>query len=154
VVVVSGGLWIGVLDLVRWRRNGNTVGVGVEDGVAEAEHDVVGTGATHDGLVEVVVESVLVSEFFEVRSVTLRHVVEGHGSGTFAGAGVGEVARLGGAVAAGADGGFNPGEEVVQTAAGIVFGRIVNVAVGLLPHLEETVDRAIGIGIVRHLGSG
>jgi len=151
VEVVGGGLWVRVLDFVDRRGDGNTAGVGVEDGVAKAEHDVVGTGTAHDGLVEVVADGVLIGELFEVRGVALRHVVEAHGGGAFAGGGVAEGAGLRLAVAAGADGGLNPREEVVQAAAGVVLGGVVGVAVGLLPHLEEAVDGAVGVGVVRHL---
>ena len=114
---------------------------------------MVGAGAAHDGLVKVVIDGVLVGKLFEIRSIALRHVVEGHGGGAFAGCGVVECGGLCGAIAASADGDFDPREEIVQAAAGVVLGGIVNVAVGLLPHLEEAMHRAVGVCVIRHLGA-
>ena len=49
-----------------------------------SEHDVVGAGASIDGLVEVIAHRVLVCETLEVGSVALLDIVEAHGSGSFA----------------------------------------------------------------------
>ena len=48
-------------DVVRWFL-GMAVSVGEEDGIAMAEHDVVGAGAAVDGLVEIVAHRVGVGE--------------------------------------------------------------------------------------------
>ena len=53
-----------------------------------------------------------------------------------------------GAIAAGADGDFNPRKQVVLAAARILFGDVASVAIRLLPHLVEAVHRAVGIIVV------
>src|SRR5882757_130046 len=80
VKVICGRLWVGIFNLIDGRYSRDTVGVRIKDGVAKTEHDVVGAGATHDGLVKVVIDGVFVGKLFEIRSVAFRHIVEGHGS--------------------------------------------------------------------------
>src|SRR5882757_723353 len=80
VEVICGRLWVGIFNLIDGRYSRDTVGVRIKDGVAKTEHDVVGAGATHDGLVKVVIDGVFVGKLFEIRSVAFRHVIETHGS--------------------------------------------------------------------------
>jgi hypothetical protein len=91
-----------------------------------AEHDVVGAGAAIDRLMEVVAHRVLVGEALEVGHVALLHVVEAERRRAFAGGRCrrrilgAEVRRLRGAVGAGADGHFDPGEQAGVATRGII----------------------------------
>ena len=68
------------------RRNCRVaLAVAEPDHVAVAEHDVVGAGATVDGLVEVVAHRIVISELLEVRHVAVLDVIKAHCRGTFAG---------------------------------------------------------------------
>jgi len=133
-----------------------------------SEHDVVGAGASIDGLVEVIAHRVLVCETLEVGSVTLLHVIESESSRPFTGGlcarnavqiVVGEARksiaiggaewRLGSAIRARPDGRSNVGKQCAITTRRIARGRIFQIAIQLLPHLIEAMDRARGISVVR-----
>ena len=125
--------------------------VAVPDRIGEAELDMVGHSAAHHGLMEIVAQRVVIGQALHVRSIAFEHVKELHGSGTFARANeVGRRKKIAGrrAIAAGADGYFNPRKQVVLAAARIFSGRRREVAIRLLPHLVEAVHRAIGIIVV------
>lgn len=128
------------------RRRGGVEAVGVEDAVlceavveevdvARAEHDVVGAGAAHHGLMIVVGQGVFQRELIEDGCIALVHVEERHRR---------------------AHAFFRkPGEsrdhvrvEIGETAAWIVRRRVLDTAIGLLPHLVETVNGVLGIGVV------
>ncbi len=71
------GKRIGIGD-VRRRRVGLAVAVAPEDGVAGAEHHVIGASPTHERLVEVVAHGVFVSELLQNRNISGLHVVKRH----------------------------------------------------------------------------
>src|SRR5579863_1214572 len=139
VPVVGAGRGIGIFDFINYagvwaallyqnvvrRYLGIACTVCKVDGVAVAQHDVVGTGATADGLMEVVAHRVSVSERLEVGSVTLLHVVEAESRGAFTGCrGAGrvlcvEIGRLSQTVGAGADGNFDPREQAAVAGSAI-----------------------------------
>lgn len=102
----------------------------------------------------VVAHGVVIREVFRVRCVSLLHVVKLHGGSTFVGRDLAgsivfaEVRRLGFSVVIRADGHFRPRKEVTQATAGIRRGGMTDIAIELLVHLEETVHRAVGVGIV------
>jgi hypothetical protein len=60
------------------RRQGLAVAVAIVDGIAGSNSNVIRPGAAHDGLVEVIVQGVLVREFLHVGGVALLHVIETH----------------------------------------------------------------------------
>ena len=97
---------------------------------------------------KVVAHRIVVSEIRKVRCVALLHVVEAHRGRAFFSAGVVEAGGLGEAVGAGADRDFNPGKKVAQASAGVPFCRIWHAAIKLLPHLVETVHRAVVVSVV------
>ena len=147
--VVRAGQGIGIGD-VRRRGGGLAVGVAPEDGVAGAEHDVIGASATHEGLVEVIAHGVFVGEPLQNGDVSGAHVVEGHGIAAAVivkGRGIIEVVDLVGVV------GDDEGIEVAQAAGGILEGGVAEVAIGLLPHLKEAVRGVSRVGVVRKLGA-
>ncbi|GCC49242.1 hypothetical protein chiPu_0033451, partial [Chiloscyllium punctatum] len=90
VPIVGAGSRIRILDLMHdagigraaenlnavRRHRGVAVSVAEVDHVGMTEHDVVGTGAAVDGLVEVVAHRIFLRQRGEVRHVTLLHVVE------------------------------------------------------------------------------
>ena len=119
-----------------------------------AKHDVVGAGAAVDGLVEVVAHRVLVRQAREIGRVTLLHVVEAERGRTFSrghcawcilGA---EGLGLRSAVGTGADGHFDPGEQIAGAAGRIVPAGGALAAIQLLPHLVEAMHRARGVALV------
>ena len=102
VPVVGAGRGIGIFNFVHHAGVGSCrdprstlcggslawpSAVGEVDGIAVAEHDVVGAGAALHGLVEVVAHRVGVGEILEVGSVALLHVVEAERGGAFTGGG-------------------------------------------------------------------
>ena len=112
VPIVGAGLRIGIFDLLgRWSGD-VAVAIAVPHGIGVAEHDVVGAGASHDRLVHVVAQGVVVGEKLHVGSVALLHVIETESVGTFACGHLGEGIGAWSAVAAGAVVHFDPGEEV------------------------------------------
>src|SRR6266851_229629 len=101
----------------------------------------------------VVANGVIVGELREVGHVALQDVVEAHGCGAFTcgfrgrrivGA---EIGRLGQAVDVRTNGELGPDKEIGLAAGGIRFCGISDVAIGLLPHLIEAVNRAGCIGV-------
>ena len=46
--------------------------------IASAQHDVIGSGAAHYGLVEVIAHGKVVRQPFEIGGISLQHVVEAH----------------------------------------------------------------------------
>src|SRR5580693_4073137 len=169
VPVIGAGCGVGIFDfiyyagicaaflyqhVVRWYL-GIASAVGKVDGIAVTEHDVIGTGAAADGLVEVVAHGVGVGERLKVRSVTLLHVVEAEScraftSGRGAGQVVGvEVGWLRQAVGAGTDRDFDPREQAAVARRAIWPDDVIGSAIELLPHLVEAVH---GAGSVRVVG--
>ena len=162
--VVGSGLrvWIfnfvyrtaGPNRLVVRRNEGVTVLVAEIDGVPKTQHDVVRTSSAHGRLVIVVADGVVVSEILGVRCIAILHVVERHGCGALVGryqAGPiirAEIRGLRLAVVVGADRHFGPGKVVGQAATGIRRGRMADIAVFLLPHLEQAMHWAVGVGVV------
>src|SRR6266567_5851566 len=121
-------------QLIAGWLQGISVAIAKPDGVAGAEHHVVGAGSAHHGLVEVVAHRKVIREILEVGRVALLHVIEAHGGRAFFGGGVIETRRLGKAVGPCADAGFDPGEQVGLASAGIRGSGGRRVAVKLLPH--------------------
>jgi len=106
---------------------------------------VIGARAAHERLMKIVAHGVLISEALEERGVARLYVIESHGI----------------AAAVVVDGGrrvkridlvrivrYDEGIKIVQAARRIVLGGILDVAIRLLPHLEEPVRRITGVGIV------
>src|SRR6202008_4001931 len=123
--------------------------VGDPDAIARSEHDVVGAGSTHHRLMEVVAHRVMVGKIFEVRRVTLQHVVEAHGSRAFLRAQIVETRGLRFSIRSGANRGLDPGPQVVLASVRIAPTRARGAAVELLPHLVEAVHRAVVVRVVR-----
>ena len=125
------------------------------DGVAGAQHDVIRAGASHHGLMEVVAHREVVGEGLQVGRIALQHVVEAHGGRAFTGGGVVEAGRLRLAIGASADRGLQPratSRSCIRWDSLRVRTR--GLAVELLPHLVEAVDRAVVVGVVRVGGGG
>jgi hypothetical protein len=103
----------------------------------------------------VIAERVIVRELLGVGCIALKHVVEGHGSGSLARrSAVWHVVRaewrwLRLSVHIGPNRDFGPSKKVRQAAAGICWGGVGGAAVFLLPHLVEAMYRAVRIGVVR-----
>jgi hypothetical protein len=112
VPVVGTGLRVGIFDLLGGRSGDVAVAIAIPQSIGVAEHDVVGAGAAHYGLMHVVVQGVVVSQKLHVRSVALLHVVETQRVGAFAGGHLGERDGPRFTVAAGAVHHLDPGEEV------------------------------------------
>lgn len=128
------------------------VAIAPEDGVARAEHDVVGSRAAHDRLMKIVAHGVFIGELLQDGNVSRLHVVKGH---RVAAAVVVDLVGNGDAVGinfAGI-GSDDEGIEIAQ-ASGRVFARgIADIAIGLLPHLVEPVRGVAGVGIVGEICS-
>src|SRR5262249_32303397 len=77
IPIVGPGQRVGICDMGRRSRR-LAASVGPEKGIARPEHDVVGTGAAHHGLMEVVAYGVLVCQRFKHRNVARLNVVERH----------------------------------------------------------------------------
>src|SRR6266478_6732347 len=123
------------------------------DRIAKAKHDAVQTGSAHSWLMVVVAHGVIVGELLEVGHVALQNVIEAHDCATLAGGFcsrriVGaEVGRLGLAIHVRTYGNCSPGKKIGFAATRIRLCGISNIAVGLLPHLVEAVNRAGGVRI-------
>ena len=137
------------------------------DRISVTEHDVIGPGASNDGLVEVVAHGVFIRQGLEVVSIALLHVVEAKSGRSFAsGLCIGNAGQVVGgeagkratvrraerrlrcAVRARPNRHFNPGEQLGVATRRIVRGGMVQAAIHLLPHLIEAMDRAGRIGVV------
>jgi len=134
----------GIHGIVR-RGSGNARPIAEPDCVAGAHHDVIGAGAAQDGLVVVVAHRVAVGERFQIGRVAGLDVEKRHRSRSFAD----PAGRLRCAVGAGGNGALDPREKIGAAAGRIGWGRSRRGAVELLPHLEQAVDRARGVGVVR-----
>ena len=131
-----------------WRHCRIAIAVGPEDDVASAYCHVIGAGATHDRLVVVVAHGVFIGEALQERDISLVHVVEGH--------------RVAAAVVVDRRRGVKRIDlvrvvrdderiEIAQAARRIAVGGILDIAIRLLPHLEEPMGGIAGVGIVRKL---
>ncbi len=135
-VLVDGvRLRVRIGDHVRRRRHGIAGTVAPERRIAGAEHEVVGTGATVERLMEVVAQGEAVGQRLQDRSLFLFRVIEAH--------------RVALALVRRRISRHHEREEIVLAAGGIVLGRVVEVAVVLLPVLIEAVRRVTGVVIIR-----
>src|SRR5258708_27707852 len=135
---VNGRVRAGSQYTVGGRRN--AVGGGIIQRVGIAQHHVVGVGSAHRRLMVVVVEGIFAGQLGQIGRVAVGDIIEAHGDVAF-------LERLRqAAVAAGGDGLLDPGEEIGLTAARIVLGDFRDVAIELLPHLIETMNRAAAVG--------
>ncbi len=121
------------------------VGVGVIERVGVAEHHGIGHRAAHHRLMIIVGERIFAGELGEVGRVALGDIVEAHRDIAFM-QGV-----RGRAVAAGGDRLLDPREEVGLASARVGGGPVRGVAIHLLPHLIEAMDRAAAVGVVAGL---
>src|SRR6202451_1407901 len=96
---------------------------------------------------EIVAQGVLSGQLLHVWGIALLHVIERHGRGTLTRVEEGWPSQRF-TVAAGAYRRFNPGKQVAQATAGIVGRCGRNVAIGLLPHLIETMNRTGSVVVV------
>ena len=137
------------------RRNGRGALVVAEvHRVAGAEHDVIGAGAAQDGLMVVVAHRIAVGEEFQIGRVAGLHIVEAHRRRAFARRFVVEARNLRRAVLAGAHRGLDPGEEIVRATGRVRRRNRKGRAVELLPHLEQPMNRARVVGVVRMRRAG
>ncbi len=147
VDVVGAGLRFGIGDDRARRCRGSALPVAPKDGVAETEHDVVGAGAAHHGLVKIVAHGKLVGETLQNRSIAGLHVVEGH--------------RVSAAIVVDCAAAKwvrnvrvrDKRIQIVQATGRIVARRVADIAVRLLPHFKEAVSSVAGEGIIRKVGS-
>ena len=129
-----------LLPVVRW-YGGKALTIAEPERIGMTEHDVIGPGASEEGLVEVVADGVLIGESSEVGSVAGLHVVKGERGRSFAGGlsirNVGQVVvgeagrlvaivraerRLRGAVRARADRDFHIGKQLAVATGRILWG--------------------------------
>src|SRR5579871_1663010 len=96
----------------------------------------------------VVAHGVAVCQASKERNIAALHVEEAHGVGTFTGGELGERLGLRILSVAGADGGFYPWKKIMQAASGIVRSDVACVAIILLPHLVEAMDRVSGVVVI------
>jgi hypothetical protein len=150
VPVIRARLRVRIFNLIGRRSRDVSVTVAVVHSVGVTEHDVIRAGATHNGLVHIVAEGVVVGEELHVRSVATLNVIDSESSRTFARRLVREGIRLRISIAARSDGDFGPGEQVGQATAGVVCRGGQCGAIFLLPHLIEAMHRTGGVCIVLH----
>src|SRR5205085_4673655 len=82
VVVVGSGLRIGILDLVaRWGGR-VSLGILVVGHIARTQHNVVRPSSTHDRLMIIIADSVVIADELEIGGIACTHVVIPHVEGT------------------------------------------------------------------------
>ncbi len=99
---------------------------------------------------KVVADCVVVGEEFQVRRVSLVHVVELHRGPAFARDEIVEPSRLRIAIRARSNGYLHPWKQVGQTSAWIIFSGVVHVAIELLPHLIKPMHWTACIVVILH----
>ena len=141
------------------RSQGVPRAIAKPDRIAVAEHNVVRAGSAVDGLVEVIAHRVTIGEVLEVRRISLLHVVKAHGvvepsPVVVVGLGAYSVLKVD---AWGRP--FVPAPTVTSTqwkqsgaaaGGGGIFPKpaLAALAIHLLPHLVEAVNRACGVCVV------
>jgi len=122
------------------------IAVTPKDRVAAAEHNVIGAGAAHERLMEIVAYGVLVGQALQDGDIAKFDVVERHRIATTV------VVNRRGIVKNRVElisvGGDHEGIKVAQAAGGVLARGVVHAAIGLLPHLEQPVGCIAGVRVV------
>src|SRR5262249_22636747 len=113
----------------RWGRR--VVEGRPEDGVPGSQRNVVGRRATHNRLVEIVAGSILVGQALQYWRIAIQHVEEPERVTA------GVIARK-----------RYERIQIVEASGWVGGSRVGDVAIRLLPHVEEAMDRVTGIRII------
>src|ERR1700735_2028485 len=132
VPVVRTGPRIRIFDQPSRRRRGVSIAVTIESEIAGAQVDEAGARASHDPLVKVVTDRIVVGDKFENWYISLRHIVEAHRDSALMGTLIGKRNRRRLALTAHSNSSRDPREQIAST------------LVELLPHLKEPMNRIAG----------
>ena len=106
---------------------------------------MVGTGAAHHRLVEIVADRILIGQRLEVRRITILDVIKSHGRGSLAGGCDVKICGLRLTIRARSHGNFHPREQRGIATRLIFISGVLDAAIQLLPHLVEAVNRTGGV---------